>query len=200
MRLGVLGGTFDPVHIGHLIAAECVRDAMQLDQVIFVPAGRPPHKSGPAQPGAAATAEMRLRMVEAAIQSHIGFTVSDIEIRRGGLSYTVDTLQDISAAYPGARLYFILGADLLAELPAWRDMDRALSLATFVAVHRPGVTLSDMPPALRGIVKPLEIPGVDVSSSIIRGRVKDGKSIRYLVPAPAQDIIEEEGLYRDGRA
>ncbi|MBI4179980.1 nicotinate-nucleotide adenylyltransferase [bacterium] len=197
MRVGILGGSFDPIHIGHLIAAETVREAFQLDRVLFIPAYRPPHKTDfPVAPPA-----LRLKMTEAAIRSHIGFAVSDMEILRAGTSYTVDTLSELASRDPGSKLYFILGSDLLADLPNWRRWPDARKLATFVGVHRPGQPPGDPPKDLQdlGLVKLLEIPGVAISSSLIRARVAAGKSIRYLVPAQVQDIIEEEGLYRDGR-
>lgn len=193
-RLGILGGSFDPVHIGHLIAAECVREAFQLDQVLFVPAYQPPHKSGAPK----ASAAVRLKMVEGAIRSHIGFAVSDIEIRRQGPSYTFDTLQELSRTNPGARLYFILGSDLLPDIVHWHKWETLIGLATFVGVRRPGAPAQKIPDLLLDAVKQIDIPAIDVSSTLIRARVAEGKSIRYLVPGAVQDIIEEERLYRDG--
>ena len=192
MRLGILGGTFDPVHIGHLIAAESAREAFALDRVLFVPAYQPPHKSTPPE----ASGMSRLKMVEVAIRSHIAFSVSDVEIRRQGTSYTVDTLLELSKTHPTAKLYYILGADLLQDLERWHRWETAVDLATFVGVHRPGTEVKEIPDRIRGAVKQMEIPAVAVSSTLIRARVAEGKSIRYLVPAPVQDIIEEEGLYR----
>ena len=196
MRLGIFGGSFDPVHIGHLIAAESAREAFQLDKVLFVPAHQPPHK--PSLPHASSA--LRLKMLDAAVRSHIGFAVSDLEIRREGPSYTLDTLQELIKIHPGAKFYFILGTDLVPELIHWHRWDILVTLATFVGVHRPGGEARDIPEKFHGVVKQLEIPGVDVSSTLIRFRVAAGKSIRYLVPAPVQDIIEEEGLYRNGQA
>lgn len=190
MRLGILGGTFDPVHIGHLIAAESVREAFGLDRVIFVPACQSPHKSDPPH----APAEIRLKMLETAIRSHIHFSVSDIDIYRPGPSYTVDTLEAVAKGHPGAKLYFVLGSDLIAGLESWHRWEDAVRLATFVEVHRPSVD-PEIPEKLRGAVKRLEISGVDISSTLIRARVAAGKSIRYLVPAAVQDLIEAEGLY-----
>lgn len=194
-RLGIFGGSFDPVHIGHLIAGEWVREAFQLDQVLFVPAFQPPHKID--SPKAPPT--LRLKMLEAAVRSHIGFGVSDIEIRRQGPSYTVDTLQDLSRIHPGARLFFILGADLVPGIIGWHKWEMAAALATFIGVNRPGSKVQEVPEALRDVVKQIEMPGIDLSSTLIRARVAENKSIRYLVPAAVQDIIEAEGLYRDGK-
>lgn len=197
MRLGVFGGSFDPVHVGHLIAAEYVRETFQLDRVLFVPAFRPPHKEGVpnASPG------HRLKMLDAAVRSHIHFAVSDIEIRREGPSYTIDTLKELARENPGAKLYFILGTDLLPGLSTWRDFGESARLATFVAVRRAGAAPErGIPREIQDTVKQIDIPAIDVSSSLIRMRVAAGKSIRYLVPAPVQDLIEQEGLYQSGGA
>ncbi|OGH63183.1 MAG: nicotinate (nicotinamide) nucleotide adenylyltransferase [Candidatus Lindowbacteria bacterium RIFCSPLOWO2_12_FULL_62_27] len=192
MRIGVFGGSFDPVHIGHLVAAEYVREAFQLDRVLFVPAARPPHKENSPK----ATPGQRLKMLEAAVQSHLQFAVSDIEIRREGPSYTVDTLRELARSHQGAKLYFILGTDLLPDIQNWHDWRVALEIATFVGVLRSADPGRKPPPEIRDAVKQVAIPAIDVSSSLIRTRVAEGKSIRYLVPAPVADLIEQERLYR----
>jgi nicotinate-nucleotide adenylyltransferase len=201
-RLGVFGGTFDPPHAGHLVAAECALRALSLDQVLFVPAARPPHKGGQVSAGP----EQRYEMVRLAIAGHPRFAVSRIELDRPGPSYTVDTLAALAEDDPARRLHFITGIDAVLDLPSWREPERLLRMAAFVAVSRPGVPrerldafTAALPPDLRQRVRYLEIPAVDVSSSEVRERVRDGRSIRRLVPRAVAAFIARERLYLGAR-
>ncbi len=199
-RLGVLGGTFDPIHFGHLIIAEEARVQLRLPEVRFIPAGQPPHKGERRiTPG-----RHRLEMVRRAVADNPAFTVSAQELDRPGPSYTVDTLAWLQEEQgPQCSLYFVVGGDALADLLAWREPDRLLRLATLVAVRRPGAQLADIRvlearlPGLRQRLILLDSPQLDVSGSDIRRRVCAGLPIRYQVPEPVRSYIEEEGLYRD---
>lgn len=198
--LAILGGTFDPIHYGHIVAAECVRDAFQLDRVIFMPAARPPHKDLHGVLGS----RQRYAMVELAISGNDYFEISALELERKGLSYTVETVAAIRRIYPEAEIYFILGTDTLMLINTWKDLKRLLQLCQFILVTRPGYQLNrnderfrNVPASLweRTIVLP--IPGLFISSSDIRRRVVEGKTIRYLVPAAVEKYIRENNLYRE---
>jgi nicotinate-nucleotide adenylyltransferase len=197
MRLGLFGGTFDPIHIGHLILAEQCREACGLDRVWFVVAGAPPHKQGDRTPLA-----HRLEMVRLAIAGHQAFEVSDLEARRPGPHYSVDTLKAVHRDRPGDELFFLIGADSLVDLPTWRDPAGIARLATIVVVNRPGMEEVD-PAALADLgpgSKPLQsvtIPPIGIASKDLRRRLAEGKSIRYMVPRGVEAYIEAQGLYRD---
>jgi len=198
MRLGVFGGSFDPVHYGHLLLAERCREGCDLDQVAFVPAAVAPHK----REGGYSSGEARLAMLQLAIADHPAFTVLDLELARGGLSYTTDTLETLSAGHRQAELYLLLGADSLADLPNWHRPERIVELATLVAVGRPDVPPPDEQAltALTGSgapphVKHVEMPLVEFSSTELRSRVAAGQSIRYLTPPAVADYIREHRLY-----
>jgi nicotinate-nucleotide adenylyltransferase len=180
MRLGVMGGTFDPVHVGHVAAARAAATRIALDRVLFVPAGQPPHKAGHATP------EQRYEMTRLAIAGEPGFAASRIELDRPGPSYTVDTLR----ALRGPELFFICGADAIRDLPTWHEWEELPKLATFVAVTRPGVAPPEVPCATY-----IEIPGVDVSSSAIRERVAAGLPIDGMVAPAVARYIHEHRLY-----
>lgn len=195
LRLGLLGGTFDPPHVGHLLLAEAAREQLHLDRVLFVPAHVPPHKRGrPVTP-----ARTRRALLVAALRG-TGFGLSTIELDRPGPSYTVDTLELISRAQPGTKLFLLVGADSLGDLPAWRNPERILSLATLVVAARPGTKLAGLQRAplarQRSAIKFLGNVAVDVSSSRLRARVAAGRSIRFLVPSAVERAIERLGLYR----
>ncbi len=196
-RIGIMGGTFDPIHIAHLVAAEEAATARALDEVIFIPARQPPHKRG--EP--LTDASHRLAMTRAAVADNPRFSVSTIEMDREGPSFTVDTLRELQA--PGVELSFIVGMDSLAELPTWHDPSEILSLAELVAVYRGGWDRVDMAeleaalPAVRGRVQVVAIPALDISSTDVRRRVAEGRPIRYLVPDSVIDYIIRNGLYRD---
>jgi nicotinate-nucleotide adenylyltransferase len=195
-RLGVMGGTFDPIHNGHLAAAREVARRLGLDEVVFIPAGHPWQK----QDRDITDVEHRFRMVVIATQDEPGMSVSRIDIEREGPTYSVDTLRDLRAAHPHAELFFITGADALAGLPTWRDPQEVVSLAHLVGVTRPGYDLeaarlqAGLP---EGVVTLLEIPGVEVSASECRERASSGESLDGLVPEAVANHIRDHGLYRD---
>lgn len=187
-----MGGTFDPIHLGHLVLAEQVAEKLKLDQVIFIPCLRSPHKTRQKL----SPAKDRFRMTQLALEGNSSFAVSDIELKRKGLSYTVDTLKELKNLYPNSQIYFLTGSDVVDELGAWKDPQRLYRLAKVVIATRPGFDEFDRRNrfAKKSIVVP--ITGIDVSSSEIRRRVKKGKSIKYLVPPGVEDHIEKKRLYR----
>ena len=196
--IGVMGGTFDPIHIGHLAIAEEAREALQLDRVVFVPAGVPPHKPS----GSVTPVEHRLAMVEAAVFDNPDFEVSTIEIDRPGPSYTVDTVEALAREHPGTLLHLILSAETFAELPTWHEPDRLFEAARVAVVPREGYPPPDPAwlatafPGREGRVDYLESPRLGLSSTAIRARVAAGRSIRYLVPDIVEAYIADNRLYR----
>ena len=197
-RLGIFGGTFDPVHTGHLAAAERVREEAHLDAVVFMPAGVPVFKLDQKVTGG----EGRLAMCRLATAENPHFDVSDIEVRRAGNTYTYETLRELRAHYPrNVELHFIAGADAVITLGKWRNAAELTQLAHFIAMARPGYSQDEAKRSVyvdgkRMDVDFLEVPGIDVSSSMVRARVAAGKSIRYLVPDAVREYIGEHGLYR----
>lgn len=190
-----MGGTFDPLHHGHLVAASEVASRFDLDEVVFVPTGQPWQKSD----RAVSRAEDRYLMTVVATAADPRFTVSRVDVDRPGPTFTTDTLRDLAAARPGAELFFITGADALEQIVSWKDVDVLWDLAHFVAVSRPGHSLAvEGLPA--GAVSVVEIPALAISSSDIRRRVHDGRPIRYLVPTGVLQYIAKSGLYRDDAA
>ncbi len=192
MRLGILGGSFDPPHVGHLLAAGDACEALQLDRLVFVPAATQPLKLGLA----AATADQRLEMVKLLVRGDARFEVDPIEIERKGLSYTVDTLETYAAKYPRAQRFLLIGADVLAAFGKWREPERITSLARLAVLQRAGDALSL--PSLPGKEKPvvLQTRRIDVSSTEIRERIRAGKSIHGFVPESVAAYIAAERLYR----
>jgi nicotinate-nucleotide adenylyltransferase len=188
LNVGVFGGSFDPVHLGHLVAAEQAADRLQLAQVRFVPARCHPFKSGHH-----ASPDDRLAMVAAAIEGNPRFVLDAREMRRPAPSYTADTLRELGTASPGDALFLLLGADAAAELPAWHDAEAVGTIATVVVVTRPGVVV----PPHRLIRAVVEVPAIDISATAIRDAVRRGASIRYLVPPAVEAYIVNHGLYRD---
>lgn len=196
-RLGVYGGTFDPIHTGHLAIARGVVAHCGLDRLLFVPSARPPHKQGHAM----APPDDRYRMAELATRHDPRLEVSDTEINRPGLSYTVDTLEALRRKYGGAsEIHLVLGADSLLEIDTWHAPDRIFDLATVVTVPRPGKDLTGVDPGWLDRVVDIQLPEIDVSSTDIRRRVGQGLPIAHLVPEEVADYIEERGLYRDSAA
>ena len=202
MRLGVMGGTFDPIHHGHLVTAEEARCQFELDEVLFVPSARPPHKTGLCS----SSAEDRLRMVELAVEGNGFLTVSTIEVERQGLSYTVDTLRELHGIYGrDALIFFVTGADAILEILTWKDPEVVLAECTFIAATRPGYPLKRLEESLperdgRGEpaidnVRVMEIPALAISSTDIRGRAGSGRPFRYMVPEKVWEYILERGLY-----
>ncbi len=194
-RIGVIGGTFDPIHHGHLVAAEEARWQLGLDRVVFVPTGRPWQK-----PVGVSQAEDRYRMTVLATASNPAFTVSRLEVDHPGPTYTVDTLRRLRAAEPaGTRLFFITGADAVLQVLTWKEPDQVLALAEFIAATRPGFDLDRLVsqvPGAAGRVHRMDIPALAISSSDLRGRVARGAPIRYLVPDEVADYIHDHALYR----
>lgn len=192
MRVGLLGGTFDPPHLGHLLIAEQSREQLGLDEVWFLPAPNPPHKDG-----IATSPEQRLRLVEAAIADHESFRISRIEFERDEKSYTVDTMKELKRRYPGHEFFFLLGADSLSSLDAWHDPEELYRLVRFGAVARPGSRYL-IPEGAR--VTAVDMPQLELSSTDIRKRIERGRSIRYMVPEAVRRLIEEWRLYAAGRS
>lgn len=190
MRLGVFGGTFDPPHVAHLAVAEAAREQAALDRVLWVPTATSPFK----RDGSAAAAAHRLEMVRLATADHPAFAVEDLEVRRGGVSYTVDTLRALAERHPEADLALVLGGDAYASLPGWREADTIQTLARLVVYGRPGDALPPEPPP--GVLF-VEGPRLDLSSTELRRLLAAGRSARYLVPEPVRAYIAERGLYRD---
>lgn len=198
-RIGIMGGTFDPIHYGHLVLAEEVREVLILDEVIFIPAGQPPHKIN----DPVTNAELRLKMVLAATAGNPSFSVSRMEIDENSKSYTVKTLRKLKELLgDDTELYFITGADTLLDLKNWYALNEVLSLCTFVGATRPGY-LPDLIVAeanrlkseYKANIELIPIPGLAISSTQIRQRVNGHKTIKYLVPEGVEDIIREAGLY-----
>ncbi len=197
-RVGIMGGTFDPIHYGHLVAAEEAREAFKLDKIIFVPAGTPPHKVD----RQITPARHRYLMTLLAIMGNPGFEASRVDLDRGKVTYTVDTLQDLRKILPETDLYFITGADAILEILHWKAPREVLSLAEFIAVTRPGYGLDQLSTALGPLYEPfqdrihiLEMPPMGMSSTDLRRRLAEGRSVRYLLPEPVVTYIQREGLY-----
>lgn len=197
-KIGIIGGTFDPIHHGHLIAAQWAKEELNLDKVIFIPAANPPHKEGQE----ILDEKYRYIMVSLAIKDNPHFTVSDHEIQRGGKSYTIDTLKHFKKVYPDSELLFIMGLDSLLSLDTWKDVEGLMQLCTFVAATRPGYDIDKsekifekLPPGIKDKIIFLEIPELEISSTLIRDRVRQGKSIKYLVPEVIEQYIYENNIY-----
>jgi nicotinate-nucleotide adenylyltransferase len=186
MRIGIMGGTFDPIHHGHLILARDARETLDLHKLIFVPNHLSPHKLG----GFAAPPELRAAMVRVAIEGEHGFEIDEVEILRGGTSYTIDTLLHLRMLHPEDELLYLIGEDNLAELHTWRRVDEIQCLVQLVVMARG----ADGPPHP---YITLHQRRVDISSTDIRGRIAKGQSIRYLVPDKVRAIIEKHQLYRE---
>jgi len=187
MKIGILGGTFNPIHIGHLILAEESREKLGLDKIIFIPTNLPPHKGGVE----VAAASKRLAMLRRATRGNRCFFVSDIEIKRKGFSYTIETIRELESLYPKQELYFITGSDLLKYLDDWKDLNKIIKMVKFVVAKRPGYPLEEIP----SYISTLQIRAVDVSAFEIRSRIRRRKSFRYLVPEGVYKYIKENKLY-----
>ena len=192
MKLGIFGGTFDPVHHGHLIVAEAVRESVGLDRILFVPTLISPHK----QEAGATPAAQRLAMLREAVKPNPFFEVLDIEIERGGVSYTVDTLRALVQSNPRDALYLLIGADNLREFGTWREPSEILNLGTLVVMDRPGFPAGGEEPALPERTIRCRVPAIDISGTEIRRRVKQGLPISFLVPPPVARYIGRNRLYR----
>ncbi len=221
MRLGLLGGSFNPIHGCHLSIAQSARHLLQLDQVLFIPTGDPPHK----QPGTLAAAQHRYRMVQLAIQDEPAFALTDIEIRRSGKSYSIDTVRALQEEYgPGTVLFFIIGLDAFLDLPSWKSAAQLLTLCHFIVISRPSTTFlsvaslpffpeipkeellaldtgrlerADVPLRNGRTVTFLRLPPCESSASDIRARVANGRPLANLLPPLVESYILREGLYRE---
>ena len=200
-RVGILGGTFDPPHLGHLLIAETARVALELETVLFLPAGEPWLKSGQR----ITPAEHRLRMAQLAVADNPDFRVSDCEVRRSGASYTVDTLRELRGAYPGnVGFYFIVGSDVLGQFHRWKEPDSILELCRLAVIERPGApansvaALAERFPdaAASGAIASVAGPRVDFSASELRRTIAAGQSARYQIPDAVAEYIEQHRLYR----
>jgi nicotinate-nucleotide adenylyltransferase len=201
LRVGILGGAFNPPHVGHLVCAQEALVQLELEKVVFMPVGHAPHRELQNDPGA----EARLEMVELAVADDARFATSRAELDRPGLSYTADTLRDLRSKAPDDELFLILGGDQAAALPGWHEPETVLSLATVAVVERSnwsrnaiGITIGRLPGAER--IRYLDMPVMQVSSSVIRRRVAEGLPIRYLVPDKVANYIGANGLYGAGES
>jgi nicotinate-nucleotide adenylyltransferase len=194
---GILGGTFNPPHIGHLVMAQEAREQLGLDRVVLMPVALPPHKEADGDPGAG----VRLELARLAAAGEEGVEVSTAEIDRGGASFTVDTLRELHERYPEQELTFIVGADMAHSLPAWREPERILELARLAVAERDGIARDDIAARLGPLhdgsrVTFFDMPRIDVSSSDIRRRIAEGRSVRHLVPDAVAQAIADRDLYR----
>jgi nicotinate-nucleotide adenylyltransferase len=189
-RVGILGGSFDPIHMAHMVIAQTALQTLRLDKLIFIPAYRSPLKRS-----SLATPLQRLQMVRLAIQDNPGLSLSDIEIRRQGPSYTVDTLRYLRRRYPSVKFYMILGSDSIRSLQRWRDVDQVSEEVIFAVVRRPGYRIPERLFKVFNLCL-LDTPQIDISSSLIRSLVRKGKSIRYLVPEAVRRYIIKNRIYQ----
>ena len=188
MRIGLMGGTFDPIHIAHLVAASEVCQSLNLDQVLFIPAGNPWQKAGTQiSPG-----QTRLQLVDLAIASDGRFSSSDIELIRSGETYAIETVRQLLSDNPENQYVWIVGADALVGMPTWHNFDELKELIEIIAVNRNGVDHADVDFEYTYV----QIPEIDISATEIRARVKAGKEIKYLVPVEVERFIKESGLYK----
>jgi len=195
-KLGIMGGTFDPIHYGHLRIAELAREVFDLDQVVFVPNGRPAHKDN----NAVSRAEARLAMTALAVASNPRFACSRSEIDREGPSYAIDTVRGFRQSYPALEaMYWIIGADTIREIPTWHKAEQLVQECRFIAVTRPGFDAPSLDGleagALPSDVSFLAAPGLEISSSRLREDVRAGRSIKYLVPEPVEEYLLQNALY-----
>lgn len=197
VKLGIAGGTFDPIHIGHLIIAEVARQECHLDKVLFIPTGVPPHKRG----YTVTPAIHRYEMVRMAIMDNPYFDISDIEVKREGFTYTVDTLRELKRIYPeNVEFFFIIGSDTLPEVKGWREASQVVKYCHFLVYTRPGYEVVErevqfLRETMGASVYTVQGPLLDISSTYIRERIRQGKSIRYLVPLAVEEYIRNNRLY-----
>ncbi len=193
MNIGIFGGSFNPPHTGHLLVAEHAREQLNLAKVLFVPAATSPHKQGVD----IVEAHHRLEMLECAVSGNRHFEVSDIEVQRGGVSFTVETLEELSKKYVDDKLVFLIGADNLLEFHTWREPERILDLVEVVALTRPGFRVDALESRYRKRITLCNVPEIGLESRQIRKRVKEGKSIRYMVPISVESYIVSHELYTE---
>lgn len=188
-KVGVLGGTFNPPHFGHLIMAEQIKDQLDLDKIMFLPTAEPPHSSAIKT---TISSDKRVQMLELATMDNPDFEIEHFEVENGGKNYTYDTMKALVDLYPAVDFYFIIGGDMIADLPTWHRIDELVHLVQFVGVRREGIKIDTDYPIII-----VDTPLINISSSFIREKVKNKNSIKYLVPETVQKYIEEEGLYQD---
>jgi nicotinate-nucleotide adenylyltransferase len=188
MRVGVFGGTFDPVHLGHMILAEQCREQGRLEQVLFMPAALPPHKPRPVAPFA-----QRVEMLQLAVAGNPAFAIEEIESERGGPSYTADTLEELKRRRPGDELFLIVGADSLRDFPSWYQPERILRCATLLVVARPE---APAPAEVAVRAETVEVPLIGIASRDLRRRLREGRSVRYQMPRAVEAYIQDKALYR----
>jgi nicotinate-nucleotide adenylyltransferase len=190
LRIGIFGGTFNPIHLGHMAMAQKAMEKCRLSKVIFVPTALPPHK----KIARLASARHRYHMVALAIKGNPRFEISDYEIQKGGKSYTIDTVRHFQRALPrGAKVFFIIGEDNLAALDTWKNIDDILEIVTFIVVNRPGFKNKQKKIPFQSV----NMPGMDISSSYLRRGIVQGKTIKYLVPENVLEYIEKHQLYNN---
>lgn len=201
IKIGIMGGTFDPIHYAHLATAEFIRDKYKLDKILFIPSGNPPHK----QKKNVVDKYDRYNMVILATRNNDDFIVSDIEIERDKKTYTIDTLRQLKQKYPNAQIYFITGADAICDIETWKDVEENFKLATFIAATRPGISLLRAQEKIENLknkysanIISVYVPSLDISSTYIREQIKEGRSVRYLVPESVEKYINKKNLYKNG--
>lgn len=188
-KVGILGGTFNPPHMGHLIMAEQVKDQLDLDKIFFMPTAQPPHSS---VTKTTIASEKRVQMLELATMDNSDFEIERYEVDKGGKNYTYDTMKALIELYPTVDFYFIVGGDMIADMPTWYRIDELIELVQFVGVNRPSYSVETDYPIIM-----VDIPMIDISSSTIRKKVAMNCSIKYLVPEDVRNYIVLEGLYQD---
>lgn len=186
-QIGILGGTFDPPHIGHLIIAEIVKDSLGLNEVWFIPTNEPPHKET-----ANSSTTDRVNMLNLAIENNESFFINTIEVDRAGKSYSIDTITELKTKHPDKQFYFIIGADMVDYLPKWYEIERLLNLVTFVGVKRQGYELSS-----KYKIRTVDIPLIEIASSEVRRRISNNQTVKYFLPEKVRSYIEERNLYEN---
>lgn len=200
IKVGIMGGTFDPIHYAHLATAEFIRDRYKLDKILFIPSGTPPHKSQ-----SITNKFDRYNMVNIATENNEHFLVLDLEIERNKKTYTIDTLKDLKKTYKNIEIYFITGADAICDIETWKDVEENFKLATFIAATRPGISLLKVQEKIASLkvkynanIIDVYVPSLDISSTYIRNQLKENHSVRYLVPENVENYIKYKMLYRYG--
>lgn len=198
-KIGIMGGTFDPIHYAHLATAEFIRTKYKLDKILFIPSGNPPHKSD----RKVLDKQHRYNMVVLSTMTNENFEVSSIEVDRNEKTYTVDTLRALKNIYPDSKIYFITGADAICDIESWKDVEGNFKLATFIAATRPGISLIKSQDKIEKLrdkynadILTVYVPSLDISSTYIREQLKENKSVRYLIPENVEKYIYEKGLYK----
>ena len=200
IKIGIMGGTFDPIHYAHLATAEYIRETYNLDKILFIPNGNPPHKSK------LRTNKIdRYNMVLLATMNNDNFVVSDMEINRESRTYTIDTLKELHKIYKNANIYFITGFDAICDMESWKNVSENFELATFIAANRPGISSLEAKEKIENLkikynanIRSVNVPSLDISSTYIRKHIKDGKSIKYLIPENVETYIYEKNIYTNG--